>query len=196
MQRYCHEQNRIPEAVDWALSAISVAHTDSTYDLTSLYSLYWPQGGGLDKVELAQFQHAATKDLDRRLVGATMARCLSLPDLCNIQDKRVPTETIARFVTILVKTMPDLCHQMRLRDDLNYDEQIFLVTKTVQNQVADGLLPLDEASSSNDIHHFCSLQNSIQKGINQPCVRPLIEPFLPRGFTKTRISPEWRFLSP
>src|SRR5208337_268277 len=89
MQRYCHVQNRIPEAVDWALSAISVADTDSAYDLTSLYSLYWPQGEGLDKVELAQFQHAATKNLDRRLdrrlVGATMARCLSLPDLCNIQ---------------------------------------------------------------------------------------------------------------
>ena len=170
-----------------------MADTDSAYDLTSLYSLYWPEGGGLDKVELAQFQHAVTKDLDRRLVGATIARCLSLPDLCNIQDKRVPSETIARLITILI-TMPELCHQMRLRDDLNYDEQIYKITTTVQNQVAAGLLPLDEASSSNDIHHFCSLQNSIQKGINQPSVRPLIEPFLPRGFTKTKISPIFALL--
>ncbi len=187
MLDYCHEHNRLPEAVDWALSAIAVSDKDTNYDLAKIYRVFWPKTSSRAEVELAQFQHAAGKGLDRRLIGSMILRCLCLPGVGNAGDgRKYLGETITRLIAVLLQTMPDLCREIRIEAGLDYPDQLDKL-KVAGEQVTELLLAVEESAASTDIHIFCSLHASVQKAMNRKAVHAVLEPFLPRGFAKTRI---------
>jgi hypothetical protein len=193
MQAHCCQNGKMAQAVDWSLSALTLSDRATSYDLSELYLNFYPIGDRHIEVTLSQFQHDAGKDLDRRLIGATVFRCLNAPGIGDTEDKRLPREAVIRLIAILAQTMPDLCKELRLDTKLDHATQLSAL-RIADDNLATRLVGLEEATSALDIHRFCSLHSPVQTSINHKLVRAIFEPFLPRGFMKTKILPLFKLM--
>ena len=187
MQEYCHSRSLIPQATDWTLAEFALTDPSTAFDMPRLFRLYWPHSSGHDQVELASFQHEATNSLDRRLIGATIVHCLCLKGACDTDDKRLSHETINRLITLILETMPDVCKEIRFDASTAYTDQIHKL-KMLRVGIEERLGTLEETTASEDIHRFCALQDSVQKALAYKPLQANVQPFLPTGYLKTRIS--------
>ena len=106
-------------------SAIALSDGVRGYDLSSFYRLFYPKAAEDTEVDLPRFQHDASKGLDRRLIGATILRCLNMTGISDTEDKRFSSETITRWISILIQVMPDICREIHLDDKLDYSNQLY-----------------------------------------------------------------------
>jgi len=83
--------------------------------------------------------------------------------------------------------MPDVCKEIRLDASTSYPDQVHKL-KMLRAGIDERLGTLEDTTASEDIHRFCGLQESVQKALAYKTLQANVQPFLPTGYLKTRIS--------
>jgi hypothetical protein len=184
-----HQAGRQPYALDWIIAEIALEETSRGFDGTQqLLSLFWKKQVAVERANWGDLIHKgrSNEEVDRRLVGASLVKVLSLPGITALDDQRLSVDFKTKAVEFILSALPDLCKHIKINDSIDVHKLLYAFSM-VSDSLDAALRPLDEAAVTPDIHQFCASQSALLKALNGKIVLPVVWPFLPSGFAQTRV---------
>jgi AAA+ ATPase superfamily predicted ATPase len=152
-----------------------------------LLSFCWNAPDPPLRVEWSVLHYAPADKVDRRLIGAALARILNLPKITDREDKRLPSEFRQRSIDFILVSHPDICKDLKIDARADLPDKLYSICQLERRLLAD-IRPVEDTAATDDINRFCSAAGEVLKALNGKLVSPLLGPFLPPGFVRARIS--------